>query len=155
MKQYLDVLKKNPSSRVFVEEIVLTAVEMQRHDAQVSRERAKWGTQLTDANTQYLLKADKVRCALLDRHKDALSAIGFLPKDQLMKDEPAKTLSDIYKAYAQEINQRRRAGDKIGKPSVEAVELARKKDMDPERYGADALPDDVRDELLDELETDE
>lgn len=156
MAQFLSVMKKNPGAKVFVTEIILTSVEMQRHDANVMRQRAVWGAaKLTEENTQWLLRMAKVRDSLLTRHTAALEAIGALPKDAMMRDaEPDECMADVHRKYAAELKARRASGQGVGRPTDDALKLAASKGHDPARYRAEPLPESVHEEVIVEIESD-
>jgi len=149
-KQYLKILKKSPGAKVYVQEIILTAVEMERHDASVATQRRTWGSKkLSEEETQWLLRMDKVRSGLLARHTAALEAIGYLPKDSALRDSTSEeTLSSVHIRYIKEIEARKASGQGIGRPTAEALDLARSVGLNPEKYQSAALPDSVRDDAI-------
>lgn len=149
MDGYLGMLEKHPSVRAFVNEIILTDIEMQRHDKAVERERDKWIGKTTDEQSQWLLKQDKVRASIMKRHVGALEAIGALPKDTMQNVKKDETLSDVHLRYVKEIRERRERGQKIGEPSDEAKALLNADGKDVAKYVTEsAVTDADRDEAI-------
>ncbi len=154
MDGYLGMLEKHPSVRAFVNEIILTDIEMQRHDKAVEKEREKWVGKATDENSQWLLKQDKVRASIMKRHTAALEAIGALPKDTMQNVKKDETLSDVHLRYAKEIRERKARGQRIGEPSEEAKELLRADGKDVMKYRTESMvSDEDRDAAIESIES--
>lgn len=143
--RFCDILKKDPGSKIFVDEIIVTDIEIQRGD----RTAADWLE--SEPNYDKRVKAwETRRDKLMDRHIAALKAIGAMPGDQI--DEESDALADVYMRYTKEVQARRHRNAPIGQLSADAVALAKDKGMTPERYGSQAMPEEARAEVVAEME---
>lgn len=144
MRQYMDILKNNPSVQTFVNEAIIANIEMQRHDKLVELQRKKY-QQDGDAGdrTEWFLRMEKIRTSLLRRYTDSLEALGALPKDKVGEAEADECMSDVHLRYLAEIKARKAVGQKIGEPSAEAMQLARDHGLDPARYRSDDVLSDA------------
>lgn len=142
MARFFSIMSRQPGAKVFVDEVIITDLEMRRLDEQL-------------ANLTPIPQHDKQRstiegrrAALMSRHVEALKNLGALPKDSLLTDDAPECLADLYVRYAVEIRTRQ---NPVGTLSVEAAELARAKGLNVERYAVDALPADKRQAVLESV----
>ena len=144
LQHYLAATRGNPSYTVYVNEIILTALDMQRLDREiVSMQRDPAPPKKLEG---ILEKKQGERERLLDRHTDALKMIGASPRDGAlqMQGEQSEHWADVYLRYIKELNEMAGRERPVGVLSQEAVSLAVEKGLDPERYHADAMPPGMR-----------
>lgn len=151
---YKPLKKKAPGAAVFIDEAVRTEIELQRHNARVSKKRQEFQKTQKDVDAEWLIKMDRVGEGLMTRHTDALKAIGQLPKDHLMvTKEVDTTLSQVWLRYAKEIRRRNSVGNPIGRPSDAALELAESKGLKPSKYKTKPMPESERMKVVEEIES--
>jgi len=125
---YKEILQ-NPASRIFVDELLRSEIELRRHDATMRNAPKKdqndmsWQSKMTkrreDLYRQFALNCD---------------CLGIMPKDKQFEIAQGEIFTDIHKKYLAELNRRRSTGDRIGSASKSAKSLAESIGLEAEKY---------------------
>ena len=136
MKRYIQIINKSPGHQHFVHEILLCDIDLQRHDAAAAKKRAlnKKGTINDDKFMKYMREMQNIREVLMKRYRNALEAIGLLPKDTEGDVEYEETLVDVQDRYILELNKYRKRNQEVGDITDDAKNLALKEGLDPTKY---------------------
>ncbi len=116
--------------------------------------RETYGGEITDEQIERLAEMDKTRDKLLERYMKASKHLG-----EVESDDPAEdlTLSGAHARYIKELDERRKSGQPIGRPSALAIQLAERANMKSIfRFDEtqQVVDDETRQEVVDEFRHD-
>jgi hypothetical protein len=75
--------------------------------------------------------------------------LGLIPKDGLRSGAREECFSNLWTRYSDEVQARKRRGDKVGAISKEAAELCKREGLDPGKYRReDVMSEKDRDEVI-------
>lgn len=150
MKKFKDIIARNPATEVFVNELLLAQISLQRHDVAASRELKACADPKEKADLS--VKQDKQRAMLFHRFYDACEALGILPKElSSVEDKESDCIAVMHKRYLHELNERRKQNWKVGEVGPEAEALAKEHGIDVVQYKPEGvMPELVRANIISE-----
>lgn len=154
---YAQLLKEVPAAKLYVWEMIKTALEIDRHDIRVGADLTAAADKQSDGYLVKMQRNDKARQTMMDRYGRAQQALGVMPKDQLAnrrdQDQAEEPLTLMHKRYIAEVTRRKGLGEPIGAPSAEARQLAHSVGMDVSTYSsAGGLTPTLRTEVVNKLD---
>lgn len=154
MREYMEILRGVPSARAFVDQAIMTEIELQRHDRQCSEAKVRHMND-GEIDASWLMKMSKRKRELISQLDEALEALGEQPKTRREHGEAEATLTDVHRRYLEELKLRRETGQPVGRPTAAALSLATSDGRDLARYGTKALPDAALNDTIEALEKDD
>lgn len=151
LSRYIQIINKSPGHEHFVNEILLSDIDLQRHDAAVAKKRTlhKKGVVTEEKFLKYMREMQQIREVLMKRYRNALEAIGLLPKDTEGDVEYEETLVDVQDRYILELNKYRKRSQEVGDVTDDAKDLAFREGLDPTKYNDQGtLKDEFRKKVI-------